>query len=74
MKKSKMTKKGFYNKILESYKKGYGGPFWRTFSFIRRPQKPLFAKWVFQKKIPLRFFHEAKSPFLVMRSSERPLF
>ena len=56
MKKSKKSKKDSYNKILESYKKGYGGPIWRTFSFIRTPQKPLFAKWVFQKKYPSVFF------------------
>ena len=69
-----MSKKDSYKKILESSKKVYGGPIWRTFSFIRTPQKPQFAKWIFQKNEPMRICCKAKFSFSVMRSSKRPLF
>ena len=64
----------YYKNILEYYKNIYGGSKTKTFSFINRPKKPLFAKQVFPKKKCSDFFIKRNRRFLVMRSAPDHFF
>ena len=68
----KIHKLEYYKNILEYYKNILEGSKRKTFSFINRPKKPLFAKQVFPLKKEAPNFYKENSPFLVMRSALPP--